>query len=271
MSVGEDDLEQLAGEYVLGTLPSEARLELEQRLPHDASLRAAVEGWESRLHPLTAMAAPVDVPASLWAGIEERLDVVRQLPPQGHAELGQAQAQAPPESVTAMSPKTTRPGADAPDARARSGVPRWWHSLALWRGLAATGFAVAMLALWLPRPAAPPVTPQYVVVLVAPGSPTPGWVVHAGPSHNLELVPLAPMTVPESRALQFWTKADTWAGPVSLGLVRPGEVLRVPVDHLPPLQPNQLFEITLEPENGSPIGRPTGPILYIGRAVRLHS
>ena len=42
-----------------------------------------------------------------------------------------------------------------------------------------------------------------------------------------------------------------------------------PLDKLPPLQPNQLFEITLEPYNGSPLNRPTGPILFIGRAVKI--
>jgi anti-sigma-K factor RskA len=31
----------------------------------------------------------------------------------------------------------------------------------------------------------------------------------------------------------------------------------------------QLFEITLEPENGSTMGRPTGPILYVGLTVAL--
>ena len=56
---------------------------------------------------------------------------------------------------------------------------------------------------------------------------------------------------------------------VSLGLVKPGQSLEVPLDKLPPLQPNQLFEITLEPYNGSPINRPTGPILFIGRAVKI--
>ena len=30
-----------------------------------------------------------------------------------------------------------------------------------------------------------------------------------------------------------------------------------------------LFEITLEPEGGSPYDRPSGPILYIGRTIRL--
>ena len=71
--------------------------------------------------------------------------------------------------------------------------------------------------------------------------------------------------------MQFWTKADNWTAPVSLGLVRPGEPLRVRLDQLPALQPNQLFEITLEPPAGSPTGRPTGPIQFIGRAVKLNT
>jgi anti-sigma-K factor RskA len=54
---------------------------------------------------------------------------------------------------------------------------------------------------------------------------------------------------------------------VSLGLVKPGETVEVKLDKLPKIVPNQLFEITLEPEAGSPIGKPTGPILFIGRAV----
>jgi anti-sigma-K factor RskA len=75
--------------------------------------------------------------------------------------------------------------------------------------------------------------------------------------------------VPAEKSLQFWTKADGWTGPVSLGLVQPGQTVQIPLDKLPPLQPNQLFELTLEPANGSPTGRPTGPIQFIGRAVQL--
>ena len=75
--------------------------------------------------------------------------------------------------------------------------------------------------------------------------------------------------MPAERALQLWTKADGWSGPVSLGLVKPGQAVEVKLDKLPQVEPNQLFEITLEPRTGSPIGRPTGPILYIGRAVKM--
>lgn len=56
---------------------------------------------------------------------------------------------------------------------------------------------------------------------------------------------------------------------MSLGLVKPGQTIKIPRDKLPPLQPNQLFELTLEPVKGSPIGSPTGPIQFIGRAVKI--
>jgi anti-sigma-K factor RskA len=84
---------------------------------------------------------------------------------------------------------------------------------------------------------------------------------------RLKLIPLGAQAAPTNRALQFWTKADDWSGPVSLGLVQADQSLDVALDRLPALQDNQLFEITLEPAAGSPIGRPTGPVLYIGRAV----
>ena len=43
-----DNLDELASEYVLGTLPAEQRAEVQQRLAHDAPLRAAVDAWEQR-------------------------------------------------------------------------------------------------------------------------------------------------------------------------------------------------------------------------------
>lgn len=52
--------------------------------------------------------------------------------------------------------------------------------------------------------------------------------------------------VPEGMTLQFWTKGEQWRAPVSLGLVKPGEQYRVPLRRLPALEPNQLFELTLE-------------------------
>ena len=114
-----------------------------------------------------------------------------------------------------------------------------------------------------------PGAPQYLVVLVAPQDKAPGWVIQASSRRQLSLIPLGQAVVPAEKSLQFWTKGDSWSGPVSLGLVRPGQTVQIPLDKLPPLQPNQLFELTLEPVNGSPTNRPTGPIQFIGRAVKV--
>lgn len=219
-------LDELAGEYVLGTLPLEQRADVEQRLKHDPALRAAVDAWEQRLLPLTALAEPVPPSSQLWRRIQGSIA--------------------------------------SPDA----GVP-WWNLLALWRGLAGAGLVTTLMlaALLVTRP--PATEPSFIVVLVAPQNQAPGWVIQASDRQKIQLIPLGVMDVPADKALQFWTKGDGWQGPVSLGLVKPGQSLSVPLDKLPPLTSNQLFELTLEEPHGSPTGKPTGPIQAIGRAVKV--
>ncbi len=238
-----DDLHILAGEYVLGTLPAARRAEVEARMSNDAALRTAVEQWQQKLLPLDALAAPVEPSPALWSRIETSV------------------------AAQVAADKGARPVAAMPAAAASS----WWNSLRLWRGLAATGFAAAaFMGIVVVGKLAQPPGPGYMVVLVGPQDKSPGWVVQAGTnSQQARLIPLGKVDVPADKSLQFWTKGNDWKGPVSLGLVRPGESKEVSLDKLPPLEPNQLFEITLEPYNGSPLDRPTGPILFIGRAVKI--
>lgn len=127
----------------------------------------------------------------------------------------------------------------------------WWNSLNIWRGLAAGGFAAAAILLAvLTMQSTPTQTPdlqqRFMVVLSSPDNNTPGWIIEADANRQSRLIPLHPVDIPSAHALQFWTKADGWSGLVSLGLVQPGQTINVPFDKLPPLQPNQLFEITLE-------------------------
>lgn len=225
-----EQLDELASEYVLGTLSDERRRTVQRRLPDDAELRQAVDTWERRLLGLTDFAQPETPSPALWQRIER--------------------------SVTAL----TR----APKVESSS----WWNRLPLWRGLAGAGLAATLLlgTLLLTQTT---VKPTYLVVLVAPQDKSPGWVISASNPREIQLIPLGVAQVPEDKALEFWTKAEGWQGPVSLGLVKPGQTLSVPVDKLPPLQPDQLFELTLENRTGSPIGKPTGPIQFIGRAVKV--
>lgn len=234
---GMSDLDALASEYVLGTLGPAQRREVQHRLAADADLRAAVDAWEGRLLALTELAEPQTPSPTLWGRIERSLN---------HQDR-----------------RASRP---APASNAHS----WWNLLPLWRGLAGAGVLATLLlgTLLLTRPATQSPT-TYLVVLVAPQNQAPGWVVQANNPAEIQLIPLSVSQVPADKALQFWTKADGWQGPVSLGMVEPGHTLSVPLDKLPPLQPNQLFELTLENPNGSPTGKPTGPIQFIGRAVKV--
>ncbi|WP_433898149.1 anti-sigma factor [Pseudomonas sp. PSE1(2024)] len=221
--------DELASEYVLGTLSAEARAEVQRRLPNEPELQTAVDAWERRLLELTDL-APAHQPSSqLWQRIER--------------SVGQLSHKVAPEIS-------------------------WWNRLSLWRGLSAAGLAATLLLGSILLTQTTP-KPSFLVVLVAPQDKAPGWVIQASNPREIQLIPLGVVEVPADKALEFWTKADGWQGPVSLGLVKPGQALSIPLDKLPPLQPNQLFELTLEGANGSPIGKPTGPIQAIGRAVKV--
>ena len=237
MNTSPNDNDELASEYVLGTLETEQRREVEQRLAVDADLRLAVASWERRLLELTDLAPPHAPSTHLWGRIERSLEAL------------------------------DRPVAAAP---APATAPTWWDRLALWRGLAGAGLAATLVlgSMLLTRTTPLPVT-SYLVVLVAPQSQAPGWVIQASNPREIQLIPLGVAQVPADKALQFWTKAEGWQAPVSLGLVKPGQRLQVPLDQLPPLTPDQLFELTLENPGGSPTGQPTGPIQFIGRAVKV--
>lgn len=229
-----DDLHALAGEYVLGTLSIAEREAFEVRLANDPELQKAVAAWEERFFPYTAIVDPVPPSDYLWPRIERSL-----------------------KASAARSP------ASAPRRR-------WVQSLPLWRGVAGVGLAAALaMGVMLTNVSQAPATPEYMVVLLAPQTQTAGWVVQAANRQEIQLIPLGTFEVPEGKALEFWTKADDWQAPVSLGLVEPGQPLRLRLDQLPPLEDNQLFELTLEEDTGSPTGLPTGPIEFIGRAVEI--
>lgn len=235
-----EDRSVAAGEYVLGTLPEAERADFERALGGSVALRAEVAYWQDRLLSLTRHATPAEPAPGGWARIEQRL---------------------------------------SPSPARRQPAP-WWQRLALWQGLAGAGLAVALLlgSLLTLRLQAPPPEERFVAVLQAPGGGGNGWLVEVNTrgaaGGTLRLVPVAggqAVAVPTDRTLQFWTKAPGASGPSSLGLVPVGAVTELPANRLPALMPEQLFEITLEPAGGSPLGRPTGPVLFIGRAVKLSS
>jgi anti-sigma-K factor RskA len=222
----------LAGEYVLGTLDARTAAAMRAAIETDAGLRAEVEAWERRLAPLADTIAPADPPADLLPRIEAALD---------------ARAAAPARVV---------PLARAPRANL------------IWKVWAASASALAsgLAAFMLLRPAAE--EPRYLAVLQQDRG-APAWVVEASPSRGIVLAgAVNPRPVQEGRVLQLWGLAPGAAAPVSLGIVPPDGRLEVDPRVLRP-EDGMLVEISLEPPGGSPTGRPTGPVLFIGRLERV--
>ncbi len=227
-SAGLDARDLLAGEYVLGTLDARQSAAVEGALATDPALANAVAAWTRRLAPLTRLAAPEAPPPDLWDRIAARL-----------------------------------PYAGVPTARARPSP--LWQGWAIGATLAAAVFATIA---FLPR-AEPP---AYMTVLVSDRA-APAWIAQADREGGITLAAVRPAfgepqaITPEGRVMQLWALRPGDANPTSLALLpRTPGLITIPAPALRPVN-NMLIEISLEPEGGSPTGRPTGPILFYGRLI----
>lgn len=216
----------LAAEYVLGTL--EAREAA--RVAADPAMAGAVDAWERRLAPLTELALPESPPPDLWARIETLI------------------APRAPVRTVATSPRT----------------PWLTRVLGGW-AVAATAAAAALFVL---RPGA---TPPPVMTVMLTDRTQPAYTASFDRDGAIRLAAVAPVgggataPTPEDRSWQLWVLPPGATAPTSLGLVGKNErSITVQAPAVKPV-PGMLIEITLEPQGGSPIGRPTGPVLFIGR------
>jgi len=73
MSIDSDDLNGLAGEYVLGTLAGAERVAFEGRLQREPAAMRAVATWALQLQPLADAVTPAVPPADLWQRIQREV------------------------------------------------------------------------------------------------------------------------------------------------------------------------------------------------------
>jgi anti-sigma-K factor RskA len=101
----------------------------------------------------------------------------------------------------------------------------------------------------------------------------PAWIAQADRAGGITLAAVRPAfgtaqpVTPEGRVMQLWALRPGDAAPTSLALLpRTPGLVNIPAPALRPVN-DMLIEISLEPEGGSPTGRPTGPILFYGRLI----
>lgn len=229
-----EELQVLAGEYVLGALDAAEMRAVRRQAEADARLAAAIKGWEERLAPLAAVVPAVGPPPALWSRIEAAVA------PEPAALHAPAQRLVPP----ARPPRPPAP---------RRRVWPWQLATAGALALAAGLAAVIVLQ---PRPPGP-----LLAALTPANTPTPGFLAEAQPDGRLVLSALTPVPVPPGRDLELWILPRGGTQPASLGVLpAAGRQIVLPAAPAPGTQ----LMVSLEPQGGSTTGAPTGPVLYAG-------
>ncbi len=238
--IPRDELVALAAEYVLGTLEAREAAEVAAALPTDDTLAAAVADWEARLAPLADLAPDVAPPVDLWARIDTALSARSE---------GAASARPALRVIDGVAPMLPLPR-PAPPSR----LTRNW-------AVGATAVAAGLAAFLLVRPPAD----QRLMTVLLTSQEQPAWLVESTRGGAISLASVNPGPVAADRVLQLWALPQGATAPTSLGFV-PAEgrvTVTAPASIRP--EPGMLIEISLEPPGGSPLGRPSGPVLFIGR------
>ena len=229
----DEDIEELADEFVLGLLDPEEASRVEEAMLADDRLAAAVAASRERFLELDIAAPPLPIPETMWEGIA---------------------------AAIARAPATSRDMQPVVPARLSASN----DNATRWRAAALAGMAATLvLALGLGSIATRP-EPRVVAVLL--DSTYADALVEDFGDASARVTPLVDFSVPPGKTMQVWTLPSAEMGPVSLGLLASSRSTLLEGQPLPEPHEDQLYEITLEQAGGSPTGRPTGPILVKGFA-----
>ncbi|MBY6103379.1 anti-sigma factor [Marinobacter hydrocarbonoclasticus] len=226
--IERDDLDMLAAEFVLGTLPVEDRQRVQRLRTTHPELDAQILQWESRLSALNDEIEPVDPAPGLFARIERSIDQLEQASSQ-HNEV----------------------------VKLRQQVSRWRLSTA-----AASIAAILLIAVMMLEPT--PTESPYVAVFQH-NDEQPAFLLTvdlARKQLNIQPVTARPAG---NQSYQLWIKDDELGPtPRSVGVLN--EHFEVDSAALTNYDAELLrratFGISLEPRGGSPTGQPTGPALH---------
>ena len=240
MSAPDEDggLDEIAAEYVIGTLDGVERTDFAGRLATDEPARRAVAAWERRLSPLRLAGDEVPPPAELWSRIEQALGA----PPQNRFRVIEG---------------------GASDAIVRSRDR--WRVFAL----STAGVAAALVAFVVVREIGDLRQPEADTTYVAAvnrGGDKPALIVTVDLKTRQVLVRPVAAQVPAGHSLQLWYIGGG-RSPRSMGLVT-NAAARVPIPSDAEADGAATFAVSVEPPGGSATGAPTGAVLYSGQLVK---
>lgn len=227
----DDDRDLLIAEYVLGVLGREACEEVEALAARDPAVQAAVAAWQRQFEGWLSQVPEATPPEHTWQRIE---------------------AQVFPNEPLMHPPR-------------RGG----WNSLGLWRwttAALAASLIVAVITLGMPEH-------RVATTLLARLEQRDGDVLFTAtvqPGNRAVLFVPTRATYWKDLSAQAWLIGKD-GKPHSLGLLPANAAagLAIPSELAASLGDGAVLAVSLEPENGSPTGLPTGPVIAQGKLSSL--
>jgi len=236
----DDDIDGLAAEYVLGSLDADERKAVAARRRTDVMLNRAIEAWETRLGPLGDDMPGIEPPPYVFRSIADRLAAL------------QGQSIQPTRALF---------------SRRR----------AVAVGACALAACLALAVVWLrDLPGMPTTLVAQLQRSVA------GTVLEDGPNvwtpfrfevsfdlraSTIVVTPVA-AAASSTRHYQLWLiPRDRGGPPISLGVIALPKTTTSPwlATYPPDDILNTTLVVSLESEGGSPIGMPSGPLVFVGK------
>jgi anti-sigma-K factor RskA len=230
-----EDIDALAGEYVIGTLDAEERTMVAARRLREPDLDNAILAWERRLAPLNEAVAAVPPREDLLAKILQRID-------------GKSESLLDASTVVHLR-----------------------RRLEFWRATAIAASAIAaglILFVGVSRFSPTSKQPNLVAVLQKDAS-SPAFLVTVNIDDRLMTVQPIAAEHPAGKSYELWIVQDSLGAPKSLGVIDQGSTATRPTlaAYKPDVIESATYAVSLEPEGGSPTGKPTGPVVFAGKLV----
>jgi anti-sigma-K factor RskA len=231
MTLSPDD-DFAAAEYALGTLEAGERAALVARRLREPDLDAAIRAWEARLSPLAEATPPLAPPTDFLPAIEARIHAVA-------------------------------PASDAV-ATLRRRLTRWRAA-----AIGATGIAAALAIGIVGREATRPAAPGEFVAVLQKSPDSPAFVATVNLARGELTVRPVAARPQAGKSYELWIIDPKLGAPRSLGVLDASAVTRNPrlSGYDRSVVEDATYAVTIEPEGGSPDGKPSGPPVFVGKLV----
>lgn len=223
--------QQLAAEYILGTLRGKAKERYEVLKSKRADWQHQYDWVTSQLHKLADTVPAVKPPKTVWLNLEKRLF------------------------------NKTKPN---------NSLTSWWRTLGLSTTVVAVALAFVLVTKQPDTPPLF-VAPPTQVALLADQDAKPAYMLNLIKTEKGETAirvnALDTLKLQPKNALELWMIPNGHK-PISLGLLpQQGQKTIVVIEGLATELVKSGLAVSLEPIGGSPTGQPTGAVLYQGKVV----